>query len=126
MKKEEILNKIQSDVEYIPTLEELKLIGKNFSLGESPIFKLILMDSADKKLINGIEKETKKERPGGLMELFQCLEVHGYCRSYKDSRIFYLAYILAEKGIEVNIEGLEYRNKLYKQIKAINELIDKI
>lgn len=127
MDRKEILYKIQNDIDFIPTIEEIELIGTSqFSIGSTPIFKLNLMDQQDKTKINDIKKATSGNVPEGLHELYNQLEAQGYCESYSDSKIFYLAYILAEAKIDINIEGLEYRNKLKVKSNAIQRVLKQL
>lgn len=125
-KKEFIVAKIENDVNYIPTLEELRLVGTNFTVGEATIFKLILKNIEDKKVIPSIKEKTKNTRPYGLYELYDQLEVLGYCKSYSDTNIFYVAYTLAVEEITVTLKGFDYRDQLEKKIKAIQELLKKL
>lgn len=123
MKKEEILLKIKNDIDYIPSLEEYKLIAnEEFSIGESPLFTITLINSKDKSLIAEVESQTNKSRPDGLYELYCQLEVNGYCRTYGEERIYYVAYTLAQKKIDFMISGLDYKFKLKKKLLALNEL----
>jgi hypothetical protein len=65
--------------------------------------KLIITNKFDAKKILTAEISTRKARPLGMMELFTELAQKGCCESYSASRIYYLAYLLAE-----NYPGLQF------------------
>lgn len=124
MNKQEILNKIDTDVDYIPSLDEYRLIANiDFTIGEAPIFTLTLSDPEfSMSKITDIEKDTRNTRPEGLHELYGQLSTYGYCNSYKEDRIYYVAHTLAQKNINFEITGVEYRIKLQKKQKALADL----
>jgi hypothetical protein len=123
MNKEEILIKINKDIDYVPSLEEYKLISnEQFFIGKSPVFTIIFTDLKDKDLMSGIENETKDSRPNGLYELYCQLQCNGYCETYAEDRLYYLAYTLASKGIDFVINGIEYKFKLGKKRNRLAEL----
>lgn len=125
MNKKEILEKLENDINYIPTLEELEFIkGSSFSCGLAPIFKIVLKvhDKNNREIIEKIEEKTKESRPSGLFELYSELQAYGCCNSYNEARIYYVAYTLAEENINFKIEGYEYKEKLSFKIKEINRL----
>ena len=68
--------------------------------------KLIITGKYDAKRISQIEVATSGKRPEGMMELFIDIETTGRCESYSASRIYYLAYLLAE-----NCPGLRFEVK---------------
>lgn len=124
MNKKEIIKKLENDIDYIPSKEELDFIkGSSFSCGLSPVFKIVLKvhDKNNREIIKKIEKKTKDIRPYGLFELYSELQAYGYCSSYSEARIYYVAYTLAEH-IDFKIEGFEYKEKLDFKIKEINRL----
>lgn len=124
--KENILYKLKNDLNYIPTLSDLKLVGEIFTIGEAPIFKIRLQDLKDKKLISNIEKEASNIRPGGLLELYQQLELYGECSSYSEANIYYVCYTLANNNIIFDLEGFKYRNKLFKKAEKIRKLLKEL
>lgn len=123
MNKQEILNKIDTDMDYIPSLDEYRLIANDdFTIGEAPIFTLTLSDMNCLSKIADIEKETRDNRPEDLYELYSQLSAYGYCKSYREDRIYYIAYTLAQKKINFEISGMEYKMQLDKKRRALTDL----
>lgn len=117
---EAIVNRLNNDIDYIPTYEEYLLVSDmNLLVGESPIYTLELVNHNDATKLNKIEKSTLNSRPVGMKELFCSLESDKSCSSYSESRIYYMAYLLACENILVNISGQEYRNKQLKKVKVL-------
>jgi len=123
--EEYILNNTKFNVDFIPTFEEYSMLVRkgytkddSFSLGTAPIYMLSVPGGLREK-ISEIEKATRSIRIDGLKELFDELQLSDKAHSYIESRIYYLAYLLSEQGIEVRIEGQEYRNKINKKIETI-------
>ncbi|MGU9539604.1 hypothetical protein ACQX0N_11630 [Clostridium tepidum] len=71
------------------------------------MLELKLKNLIDRHKIAKIEETTEDSRPEGMKELFWQLERDGYCRSYADDRIYYLAYLLAKEKIDIKIEEVE-------------------
>ena len=63
------------------------------------IYKLKLKEKADKELLEKIKRE-HIEIKEGIYELYDNLIVLGYTESYNKARIYYVAYTLADKGID--------------------------
>ena len=67
------------------------------------MLQIRLLGQYDEKVIESLEKETEKNRPEGMTELFWQLERDGYCQSYAYKRIYYMAYLLQDKYIKFEI-----------------------
>lgn len=63
------------------------------------IYKLKLKEKADKELLEKIKRE-HIEKKEGIYELYDNLIVLGYTESYTKARIYYVAYTLADNGID--------------------------
>ena len=70
------------------------------------LLKITILDEYDKELINKIQKE-HADKVSGIYELYDQLYVLGYCQSYSDSRIYYVAYTLAKNNIKVKISKVK-------------------
>ena len=68
------------------------------------LYKIKLIGSYDKNLIEKIQQE-HKEKVQGIYELYDNLYMVGYCESYNKARIYYVGYTLADNNIEFEIEG---------------------
>lgn len=68
------------------------------------IYKISLIGSYDKKLIEKIQRESM-EQVEGIFELYDSLYMNGYCESYNKARIYYVGYTLAANNIDFKIEG---------------------
>lgn len=66
-------------------------------------YKLRLTNKQDKAKIEKLEVETKDTRPEGLLELFWELENKGTATSLNKARIYYLGYLMSDRGIEFEI-----------------------
>lgn len=71
------------------------------------MLELRLKNLLDKKKIDNLEIKSRNIRPSGMLELFWELAGQGYCRSYAEDRIYYLAYLLAKEKIDIKIEEVE-------------------
>ncbi len=130
---EYILHNTKSNIDFIPSFKEYKLLvekgytkDETFTLGVPPLFILNIPESTDKNKIAEIETLTRGERIDGLDDMFDRLLEGSTTDSYEDYKIYYLAYLLAAEGIEVHIEGQEYRDKLNKKknvIATYNDLL---
>ena len=119
--KDKIINRLKSDIDYIPSYEEYLLISDSrFSLGSTPIYKLELVNSEDVSKLDSVEKKTREIRPGGMTELFDCLKAAHKCSSYSESYIYYMAYLLSSEDILVNVYGQEYRNKFLQRSRIVD------
>lgn len=117
--EEYLLHNTKFNIDFIPTFDEYKLLVEKgytengtLSLGVPPLFILKVPEGSDRDMIAKIEALTRNERIDGLDEMFVRLLESYTTDSYEDYKIYYLAYLLAAEGIEVHIEGQEYRDKL--------------
>ena len=68
------------------------------------IYKIKILGSYDKELIESIKQE-HKDKQEGVYEIYDNLYVVGNSESYCKDRIYYVAYTLAKNNIEFKIEG---------------------
>lgn len=68
-------------------------------------YRIILKDKVDANLLREIQSKHKMDVEG-ISELYDLLIANGSCDSDKVSRIYYVAYTLALKNIEIIIVKL--------------------
>lgn len=68
-------------------------------------YRIILKDKVDAKLLREIQSEHRMDIEG-ISELYDLLVINGSCDSSTVSRIYYVAYTLALKQIEMIIVKL--------------------
>ena len=68
------------------------------------IYKIKILGSYDKELIEKIQQE-HKEQVEGIYEIYDNLYVSGASESYCKDRIFYVGYTLAKNNIDFTVEG---------------------
>ena len=68
-------------------------------------YRILLKDKVEEKLLKEIQSKHKKDVEG-TNELYDLLIQHGSCDSDIVSRIYYVAYTLALKNIEIVIVRL--------------------
>lgn len=71
------------------------------------LYKLRIISKFDPKRIDAIDRTTIGDRPEGLLDLFLDLQVRGRCESCSASRIYYMAYLLAENYPSLKFEVIE-------------------
>lgn len=69
-------------------------------------YRIILEGKVDEKLIREIQSEHSKD-VDGISELYDLLVINGSCDSKIVSRIYYVAYTLALRDIEMIIVKLD-------------------
>lgn len=68
-------------------------------------YRIILNDKVDAKLLREIQSKHRMDVEG-ISELYDLLVINGSCDSCIVSRIYYVAYTLALKSIEIIIVKL--------------------
>ena len=68
------------------------------------IYKIKILGSYDKELIEKIQQQ-HKDKVEGISELYDNLYMVGYTESYNKARIYYVAYTLAKNNIDFTVEG---------------------
>lgn len=121
--RDEIAYKVANDINYIPDISELKILGDDFSIGRSPIFSLKIQDSYQSRYDDLLEKSSF-DPIIGCGELFSQLR-EGKCTTYKEDRLFFVAYELSKFNILFDLDGFEYRNKLNEKLSIIQNLLSK-
>lgn len=66
------------------------------------IYRILLQDKVDENVIREVQAKHKGDVEG-IDELYDSLVLNGSCESDKVSRIYYTAYTLSLKGIEMII-----------------------
>ncbi len=124
--EEFILNNTKFNIDFIPTFEEYQLLvekghtqDSTFNIGVPPLFILNIPDDTDKNAIAQIKALTQDDRIDGLDVMFDRLFESNTTDSYDEYKIYYMAFLLLSNGIEVNLQGQNYRNKLNNKKKVI-------
>lgn len=119
--RNEIAQRVLNDINYIPSLDELRILGHDFSIGASPVFTLTL-HSNFQSTYEAQYKLISKNCIHGTSELYSQL-LSGKCDTYSEERLFFVAYELSKYNITFDLSGFEYRNKLNKKFAEIDRLI---
>ncbi len=87
-------------------------------------YRIILKDKVDKKLLREIQSKHGMDIEG-ISKLYDLLVEHGTCDSNKASRIYYVAYTLALRDIEMIIVQLNWIVILLLSINKLHLKRDK-
>lgn len=65
--------------------------------------KITLTNEQDKGLLEQIRLD-HKDKVDGISDIYQALQVTGHCTTYNKARGYYVAYTLADSGIDFDTE----------------------